>query len=103
MAFAVCCAVYSKSADKLISEWKITQLGHQSATFRDFFNGPVASFIGSNNQLQLQAAYVGTNKVEQNPVFPLEMRMYDAMTAFGRYVKFIVEWRNTPGDSYSIV
>lgn len=91
MAYVVCCAVYSKSADKLISEWKITQLGHQSTSFRDFFNGPLATSMGSNNQLQLQAAYVGTTKVDQNPVFPLEMRMYDAMVAFGRYVKFIVE------------
>ena len=92
MAFVVCCAVYSKSADKLLSEWRITQLGYQSTTFREFFNGPVTSFMGSNNQLQLQAAYIGTGKVEQNPVFPLDMRMYDAMVIFGRYVKFIVEW-----------
>ena len=91
MAFVVCCAVYSKSTDKLLSEWKITQLGHQSATFREFFNGPVMSFLGSNNQLQLQAVYIGTNKIDQNPVYPIDMRMYDAMAVFGRYVKFIVE------------
>ena len=91
MSFVICCSVYSKTADKLLSEWRITQLGHQSTTFREFFNGPVTTFLGSNNQLQLQAAYVGANKVDNNPVSPLEIRMYDVMAVFGRYVRFVVE------------
>ena len=74
-----------------MSEWIITQLSHQSTdTFQEFFNGPVTSIL--NNQSQLQAVYVGPNKFDaETPVFPLDMRMNEAMTVFGRYVKFVVE------------
>ena len=98
MVFVICCAVYLKSADKLLSEWKITQLGHQSTTFREFFNSSVTSFIGSNNQLQLQAAYIGSGKVDQNPVFLLNMQMYKAMVVFSRYMKKL--WNDEP---YSLI
>ena len=95
--FVVCYAVYSKSSDKLISEWKITQLGHQSSTFRDFYQGPAAGALGIDQQEKMQdpvkilAAYVGANKNDANPVQSLDMRMFDVMTVFGRYVKFIVD------------
>lgn len=89
--FVLCYAVYSKSTDKLVSEWRITQLGHQSATFREFFQGPAMSLLGSNNQVSVLAAYVGGNKLDANPVNSLDMRMFDVMNTFGRWVKFIVE------------
>ena len=89
--FVLCYAVYSKSTDKLVLEWRITQLGHQSATFREFFQGPVANLLGSNNQVPLLAAYVGANKNDANPVHSFDMRMMDVMAIFGRWVKFIIE------------
>ena len=90
--FVLCYAVYSKSTDKLILEWRITQLGHQSVTFREFFKGPVEGLLaGSNNQVSLLAAYVGGNKIDANPVHSLDMRMFDVMATFGRWVKFIIE------------
>ena len=98
--FVVCYAVYSKSSNKLISEWQITQLGHQSTTFREFYQGPVAGMLGihkqenlqvNSNTAQILAAYVGANKNDANPVQSLDIRMFDVMTVFGRYVKFIVE------------
>ena len=96
----VCFAVYSKSSDKLISEWIITQLDNQPCTFLEFYQGTATGELGIHQEDKMQvnghqpkvlAAYVGVNKDEENRVQSLDMCMLDVMTVIGSYVKFIVD------------
>ena len=80
----------SKSVDSQIIDWRIQGLNPPSITFREFFSFNLANALKESNYKQLYAVYVGKTKVDFDLV-DMDLRMYDVMLIFGRYVKFVVE------------
>lgn len=91
MAFVINCSVYTESGEKVLTDWTIVELSPKTATFREFFDGPVASLIPKVNQpVKLREARVGKAKLDCDPV-ALDLKMHDVMSVFGRFVKFRVD------------
>jgi len=90
MSFVMNCAMTSKLTESQIIDWKIQGLNPPSVTFREFFSLSLANALKESNYKQLYGVYVGKNKIDFDLV-DMDLRMYDVMAVFGRYVKFVVE------------
>ena len=93
MAFVINCVICSKTQDnKPLTPWRIVELDLKSTTFREFFHGPTMKrvFSDSEQKNELVEARIGDTKFECDFV-DLDLKMFDAMGVFGRYVKFIVD------------
>lgn len=75
-----------------MTEWRIVDLNPRTATFREYFNGPLAIlFEGTEHlKLSLKEARIGSSKVDCCEFVALDSTMLSTMATFGRYVKFIV-------------
>ena len=90
MPFVMNCAMTSKLTDSQIIDWRIQGLNPPTVSFREFFSFNLANTLKDSNYKQLYAVYVGKTKMDLDPV-EMDLRMYDVMVIFGRYVKFVVE------------
>ena len=84
----------SKLNESQIIDWRIQGVNPPPVTFRDFFSFNLAGALKESNYKQLYAVYVGKSKIDLDLV-DMDLRMYDVMAIFGRFVKFVVEEEET--------